>query len=283
MDFVDRLWDIGEGMVPTHLVERLTIHGLWDTRLWFAPSSSEIGFRCRFIVAQTHHQGCAFYPGNLDASELETLVGQHYRVARDASLPLKVAVADTLFAFARPRLPACRWESEVGTPTEKASWRARVVGDEAKRILGSARTRSSRPRVVLVGVSALILDELLRMDCTVAAVDLDPHVVGWTARPGVLVGHGADVEATLAESDMAVVTGMTLTTRSLGSILAQCVASHTRVLVYAQTGANIAPWYMLYGADTVVCERIPFYNFEGLSEIHVYRRESTIFPEDRQR
>lgn len=278
MSLIDALWQIGESIVPPDLVGELAIIGVWDTRLWFAPSPNEVLFKCNYVIAHTHHQGCAFYSENdFNGHDAQTLLGQHFTVAKRASLPFKIAVADSLFAFASRNLTHARQFSRAGTPTEKASWRAHVVGEEAARLLGRA-SHSRRPRVVLIGVSGLILDELITMGCSVAVFDLDPAIVGSYIRSGLQVLHGNDVYRHVRHCDLAVVTGMTLSTRTLDKILRHCKKTDTKVLVYAQTAANMAPWYLLYGVDTVVSERIPFYNFEGTSEILVYRKELTVLP-----
>jgi hypothetical protein len=65
---------------------------------------------------------------------------------------------------------------------------------------------------------------------------------------------------------------MTLATDSLDLIISEARQAGTKLLIFAETGANFGEEYCrTLGVDTVVSEPFPFYIFQGLSTIEVYR------------
>ncbi|MGD8628540.1 MAG: hypothetical protein PVH52_05625, partial [bacterium] len=68
-------------------------------------------------------------------------------------------------------------------------------------------------------------------------------------------------------------TGMALTTDALGDIIDVCKQHDTRLVIFAETGAHFGEEYCrTLGVDSVVSEPFPFYIFQGMSRIEIYRR-----------
>lgn len=267
MAMLDELWRTGEDLLSRNLRDTLTISGMWRTRLWLRPAMNELLYKAEYLVTIAGHQGCAFHDDTLEDEELSELVGAHYTAAVTAHPAVRVAVADAIFGHSRGKIPASVKTARRGTPGEKAHWRAAIVAREVSRLLPVG----SRGPVALVGVSRLIAMALAERDIEVIPFDLNPLVVGSLLYDSVRVLHGTEFFQKSESCCAAVVTGMTMVNLSLESILKTCVRSKISALVYAQTAANMAPWYLYYGAQAVVAERMPFYNFEGYSEIEVYR------------
>jgi NADH/NAD ratio-sensing transcriptional regulator Rex len=106
----------------------------------------------------------------------------------------------------------------------------------------------------------------------VFATDLDDRLVGQTLH-GVKVEHGAKTYSFVEDVDVAIITGMTLTTDSITDIMDTAKRCGTRVLMFAETGANMGEEYTSgeVGVDICVSEPFPFYIFQGLTTIEVYR------------
>ena len=68
-----------------------------------------------------------------------------------------------------------------------------------------------------------------------------------------------DAEPLIESVDTVIMTGNTLKTGTIGKLLDTCKKLSKPVLVYAMTGANIAPWYLNHGASTVTSETFPYY------------------------
>jgi hypothetical protein len=273
MSLIDSLWSTAEGLLPSDGAPDLIISGIWRTVLWLRPSGEELLFETEYVVATIGHQGCAFTATTVEDQDLKSLVGQHYSAARNSVLPIKIAVLDALFGHLTVKAhDADREERFDGTPPEKARWRASLVAGETRRVLSEYINRSAACKVALIGVSRLVADELNSLGYDVVGFDLSPSVVGTILTNGEIVRHGSELASQLPKCDAAVATGMTLSTGTLEGILALSTKHQIPLILYAQTGANIAPWYLALGVSAVVAEPIPFYNFEGRSTIRIYRR-----------
>jgi len=271
MTLLDELLDIGCSLVPPSIRPQLTIKGFWDMDIHFQPLPQERLFTCHCLIAQTHHQGCSFYQEHsLQKKELPSLIGQSYQAAKKASLPIKIAVLDSLFRFGRKSTQPSRKLRQEGTPTEKALFRAKIVCEEVQ-LLAPVKNHLKPSCISILGVSGLIVHLLMQLKYSILACDLDPTLVGAKVCGNVSVLDGAYQEYCIQNSEVVIVTGMALATGTMENTFNFASNYGTKVVVYAQTGANLAPWYLLYGADVVICEPMPFYNFEGLSEIYVYR------------
>ncbi len=274
MSFIDELWEIGINYIPEEYMDNLRIKGIWDTDMNFQPHPVEVIFELSYVIAQTHHQGCSFYdPRDVDRSEFAKLIGQHFTVAKNSSIPTKIAVLDSIFAFKGKDISPQRKLERTGNPSDKALWRARSVCGEADFQLSQIQTIKS-PSVLLLGYSGLILEGLISLGYNVIPFDLQTNLVGLQVKDGISILDGSSVQSYVEKADLIIVTGMTLATESLDGLLASCRKNNTKMIVYAQTAPNIAPWYLQYGANSIVCEYIPFYNFEGLSEISIFRAEN---------
>lgn len=77
----------------------------------------------------------------------------------------------------------------------------------------------------------------------------------------------------LREVDLAIVTGMTITTHTLDAIIDTCKENNVKLIVYAETGANMGQYYVSRGVNTYLGEIYPFYIFNGISTIVITKYE----------
>jgi len=152
-------------------------------------------------------------------------------------------------------------ESEI-----KSYWRTEIIASEAKRLLGSLRGKN----VVNVGVVGSFLKKFGELGCSVLGTDYDEAIIGQTLFDAPIENGDKTIEA-VANADLAIVTGMTMATLTLDSILSTAARNSTKIIIFAETGANLAPFFMQYGVDVFIGEPFPFYIFNGVSEIRVYR------------
>jgi hypothetical protein len=125
--------------------------------------------------------------------------------------------------------------------------------------------------VVNVGAVASIIAELQSWGHAVTATDLDPSLVGKQIC-GIEVISGVRTAEVVAESDVAVVTGMTVSNGTIDNIIEAARGSGTQIIMFAESGASFAGVYLSQGIDCVISERFPFYIFQGASEIGIHRR-----------
>jgi uncharacterized UPF0146 family protein len=218
-------------------------------------------------MAMTRGQGCCYCTG--DDQRGRELVGTDARELVGLQTCISIAALDSLFASI-PRQPVAVHELR-GTPIDKTAVRTRIIADEALRLLGHVCGR--RPKVLNVGVVGNVIRDLSERGCEVQATDLEPEMIGREVH-GVRVEDGYRTHQLVAQADLAIVTGMTIATDSLGLILEAARASGTKLLIFAETGANFGQEYCrTLGVDTVVSEPFPFYIFQGTSTIEVFRKE----------
>jgi hypothetical protein len=197
------------------------------------------------------------------------MIGKDARDIIASKSEIGVAVMDSILA-GLPRTPHSVY-TVTGSPLQKAKERAGIIVDEAVAL--TKPRAGCRPKAVNVGVVGMVIDGLVTAGYQVAATDLDPEVVG-REFSGVRVEHGDVTCERVAEADLAIVTGMTMATNTLEDIVEAAKAGGTRLVMFAETGANLAEEYCRSaGLDTVAAETFPFYIFQGTSTIEVFRRE----------
>jgi len=246
--------------------EDCLVRGIWKVELAFRPNPAERTFKYTFWLAMTRGQGCCYCTG--DDERGRELVGSDARELVKEKTCISIAALDSLYASV-PKKPAAVHELS-GTAIEKTGPRTDIIAAEAERLLAGVKGR--KPRVVNVGVVGNVVRRLLDRGCEVAATDLEPEMVGRDVH-GVKVEDGFHTLEQVREADLAIVTGMTIATDSLGLIVEAAQEAGTKTLVFAETGANFAEEYCrTVGIDAVVSEPFPFYIFQGRSRIEVFRK-----------
>ena len=242
------------------------VRGIWKVELAFKPNPAERTFQYTFWLAMTRGQGCCYCTG--DDPRGRELVGSDARDLVKEKTCISIATLDSLYA-ALPRQPAAVHELK-GNPMEKTGVRTAIILAEAERLLAGVSGRCAR--VVNVGVVGNVLRDLKLKGFDVCASDLERDIVGSTVH-GVEVQDGTKTFDLIGQSDLAIVTGMTIATDSLELIVEEAQKAGTKLLLFAETGANFGEEYCrTIGIDTVVSEPFPFYVFQGVSTIEVYRR-----------
>jgi uncharacterized protein (DUF4213/DUF364 family) len=158
-----------------------------------------------------------------------------------------------------------------GNANEKALSRATIVCDEVRRIAKELGGRSLK--VVNVGVVGDFISQLTREKTfDVRATDFYDTIVDREFH-GVTVKAGTYTNRFVRESDIALVTGMTLATDTMDAILAAAKESNTKVILFAETGSNFSEVYLDAGVTTVVAESFPFYlSGAETAKIRIYRK-----------
>lgn len=252
----------------------LRVRGLWKTQYALRLNPDDTVLRLDYLLAQTVAQGCAYFDASRSPALPSEVLGQSALDCLDSSRELTIALLDAVYGS----IPSLRGEPDRsfvldGPNHQKARQRAEVVVGEVAR-LASARPpkRDGRHVVANVGVVGTILAALRRgSDWTIQASDFATGVVG-TVPHGVEVSPGTASEDLVRDADVAVVTGMTLTTDTLDGVLRAAAESGTALVVFAQTGSSFARTYCELGVDAVVAEPFPFYlSCAGPTNLHVHR------------
>jgi uncharacterized UPF0146 family protein len=250
-----------------HGDDEFILRGLWKTQLLFRPNEKERIFEYTYLLAQTVGQGCSYCCDRVCIDR--EWIGQDARRLESEHGCMRIAVLDAIFSVF-DRQPAKTFFIE-GTSISKTRQRTEIVVEQVMSLLDSISARR-RPRVVNVGAVGNIILSLLDKGVEVYATDLDENLIGREVG-GVRVEDGDRTIPRVAESDLALVTGMTLPNGSINGIYDTAKASGTKLVMFNETGANLGEALCRLGIDCVVSEPFPFYIFQGQSRIDVYRRE----------
>lgn len=218
-------------------------------------------------VATSSATGYSFCPhADRHTAELADLLHRDVRVPGELPTCIRVAAIDAAWATL-PRSQAHFSCFASGPPDAKAKLRATLIAEEARRVVADIAS----PRVLLVGAVGSIVSELRQRDMRVFITELDETLVG-SQVAGTEIIHGANTVGLLGEVDVAVVTAMTLATETFDDILTAASEHNTRLVMYSESASNFAPQLLNHGIHATVVEHFPFYMFDGLTPMEVFRR-----------
>lgn len=251
--------------------EDFIIRGLWKVDLAFRPNVDERTFRYWFLVSQTVGQGSCYCDKELVVDE--SLIGRDAREIISEPDCYSISVLDSIYASI-PKHPQEVHEI-MGNSIVKTIKRNAILLREVERVLEASPLAGRQGRVLNVGVLGNLIKGLADKGYAVMATDLDDEIIGKPIH-GVTVEHGSKTFKYIKDVDVAVITGMTLTTHAAGDIVDICRKYGTKIVMFAETGANFGEEYcQTIGLDAVVSEPFPFYIFQGMSTIEIYRREGS--------
>ncbi|MEU5596410.1 DUF364 domain-containing protein [Streptomyces sp. NPDC020298] len=229
-----------------------------------APAGEDSDYVDKFILVETAMGwGSAFCPHH-DRHLDGRAIGADARTLRSGHVCVDIAALDA--AAGALRMEPSHSVTARGTTHRKGRVRAELVAAEVDRVLSPRRPA----RVLLVGVTAAMVEVLTERGHSVLASDLDPQVVGADIH-GVRVHHGTETPRLLAQADAAVVTGMTTTTETVGEVVTAADAGEVPLVFFAQTGGRICPLLLDHCSGAVVAERFPYYMLSGDTTFDIYR------------
>ena len=259
--------------------DEISIKGIWEINLNFKPSKNERLFTYKVIVVQTTYgQGSCYAAPNESFGIDRTIIGNTLNevdMDNDSAFPLKVAILDSVYDT--PRIKPDLEVEISGDSTSKSRYRAEIIASEVSRIINGKQARSelkSKVPVVLnigyVGTFYTILTKSFNPEYLVT--DLEEELLSTKGQVDIFDGNRYNKEF-LKKADVAIVTGMVISTRTLSEIIETARENNTSVLVFAETGYNLAPYYRDYGVDVSVSEPFPYYIFDGSSTMRVFRKQ----------
>ena len=218
------------------------------------------------VIAQTTGQGCCHCSKNISLEK--NLIGKDARKFISSKNCTSIALLDSIYSSI-PRTPQQVYELK-GSLSEKTDRRSAIVTAEAKQLLKDRN--NEKIRVVNVGVVGDFIKKLKEENYQTFATDLNESIIGKTIH-GVHIEHGSKTLEYIKNCDLAIITGMTLSTDTLDEIVRTGKDYGTRLIVFAETGANFGEEYChTIGIDTVISEPFPFYVHQGISKIEIYRK-----------
>ena len=275
-DVLDKLFSIAKSKLDVLPKDALTVRGVWNIQyainLTSNPKSPILNLG--YVVVQTINQGCSYYEKTQEDPGInEKFIGRNIFEMSADYWPLEIAGLDAVYSHIID--PPLRVHTIDGSNIQKTVSRANIVVEESLSILkNKIPKKGNKFLVVNVGVVGPFLELLARRnDLIVKATDFYRGVVGRNYH-GVDVLHGSLTNQIIAESDLAIITGMTLANDTLDGILKVARENNTHLAMFAETGANFACEYCKLGIDIVVSEPLPFYlTGQGKTELKIYKME----------
>ena len=248
--------------------EERIINGLWSIDCLFNPNHNGRIFNCKFLLAQTTGLGCAYgVHDEYSRSVLASYINRDFLSQEIDDIALKVCLFDSIYGRVNSVKSAASIELS-GTANYKMHQRTEIIIQEAERIIGQLEGK----HILNVGVVGDILTSFSKKGAVVCGTDFDPAIIGTKAFGDIRVYDGKKTIELIGEADIAIVTGMTITTQTIDSIIQTCKNRKVPIIVFAETGANLAGYYVRNGVDVYLSEHFPFYIFNGDSIIEVYRK-----------
>jgi len=246
--------------------EELVIKGVWGTDFILQSWENERIMDMKYFYAQTIGQGCAFTNNDLAMEFNKKYIGKNYLDVLIEDRALDIAILDSIL-YTHKSLPSELIIAD-GSPSEKAEKRAEIVVNEVLRLSDGRKDL----KIVNVGVIGLFIKGLSDLGFDVIGTDFDESIIGLKMFGKVDIISGTHTLEQIVASDIAIVTGMTLTTDTIDEIIKVAKNAGTKVLIYAQTGANFADFYIADGIETFIGEEFPIYGIQGRSKYNIYRK-----------
>ncbi|MFD4628882.1 Rossmann-like domain-containing protein [Streptomyces sp. NPDC058284] len=196
---------------------------------------------------------CSFEAGELTPGFCENASGRSLdKLLRDESAPVRTAALDAYLARVRPHRDADDAECvtlPAGTPEVRAEARDTAVAGLLDIEPGA--------RVALIGVVNPLVAAIRERGGVCLPCDLNLRTTAW----GEPVTD--DMTEVLAQADVVVATGMTLSNGTFDLILRHCVEHGVPLIVYAQSGSAVARAFLGAGVTGLNAEPFTFSQFSA--------------------
>ncbi len=270
MDVLKQLYKIVNKRSKDYDDKDFLIRGQWAVQLMFKPNIYERTFKYGLIVTQTRSQGVSYcLSGNPIITE--EIMGGDARIPLKDRRCLNISLLDSAFSVFNDK-PHEKFEI-TGTSDEKSTKRANIIVNEIKYHMNKLDNSKSKS-IVNVGVVGNILKQLSNSGFDCKATDFDPDLIGKKINNVPVYDGEKYTMKLIAESDCALITGMTLATNTLSQILDIAQKNNTKIIMFNETGS----WFghelvTSFPIDGVISEKFPFYIFEGNSTIYTHRKK----------
>ncbi|MFS8197897.1 Rossmann-like domain-containing protein [Streptomyces sp. CWNU-52B] len=196
---------------------------------------------------------CAVEPGALPDGSVDDCAGAVVaRLLEHPLPPVRVAALDAYLMHVRPHTPengALPRPLPAGSSLEKSRARARAVVELLD--VGPGQ------RVLVVGVVNSLLEALRSRGVPYIPCDLKGGTTEW----GEPVA--TDALAELDRCDAVLASGMTLGNGTFEPLREHVLRGGKQLVMFAQTGSAVLPWFLGAGVSAVCAEPYPFFWLDG--------------------
>ena len=263
---VDKIRTYVNDQLSTDEKSKCNIYGLWDITCLFNPNNERY-FNYNFLIAKTIGQGCAYLTKKPRRTYLEHIIGKNYFDLNNIDLGIEVAILDSIIEHVGHK-PSKSYELK-GSSLQKSIERAEIVVSLAETFLKNC-TIEKEYDVINIGVVNNFLKLLFEKKYKIIGSDFDKRIIDKKLFSEIDIIDGNRTIEYVKKSKLAIITGMTVTTNTLDEIIKCAKENTTKTIMFAETGYNLAQFYLNEGIDVVVSEPFPFYIFDGNNQINIF-------------
>ena len=216
------------------------------------------------LVLFENSYGFSYFQGEIDYSLNDFVNKNAFNVLKqETPIYLRVAVIDALYCIINRRSFTNKL-TFTGDIRQKAKERAKVL-------LASIPNGA---KVLLLGAATEIIEETKTKSCYLKILDLEKQKVGLKLHSICIENGGEpDLKKRIEETDYIVATGMIFVSETADKIFNLTNQYRKKLILYMETGSNFGPQLLRYGADTVLSEFFPYYDFFGETQYLLFRKD----------
>jgi hypothetical protein len=174
---------------------------------------------------------------------------------------LRVALTDALYCHINKRRLNSTSNLLRGNLRQKAATRAKIL-------MSSVAPGSN---VLLLGAVTEIIEESKQKDIHLEVFDLEPQKVGLEfGGTRVKLCSSQDLLEKIKKADYVIATAMIFVTDTADEIFALVSEYDTKLIMYMESGSNFGQQLLDFGADIVLSEYFPYYDFSGDTRYDIF-------------
>jgi hypothetical protein len=205
------------------------------------------------LVLFENAYGFSYFQEDIDYSISRFVNKNALDTAGEIPVYLQVAITDALYCLINKQ----RLQNKSlfkGSIREKAKERARILLAHIPE--GS--------KILLLGAATEIIEEARTKSCVLKVLDLEKQKIGLELQSThISDGGDASLQREVLETDYIVATGMIFVSQTADKLFKLAKENDKNLTLYMETGSNFGSQLINYGADVVLSEFFPYYDFFG--------------------
>lgn len=203
------------------------------------------------LVLFENAYGFSYFQGEIDYSLSKFVNKNALDVIEEMPIYMRVAITDALYCLINEE--EFRNSSLfTGNIRQKAKNRAEAL---LKHIPNGSK-------VLLLGAATEIIEEAKTKNCRLKVFDLEKQKIGIELHSiSINDGGRSDIQREIEDADYIVATGMIFVSETADKLFEFVKKSNKSLALYMETGSNFGPQLLEYGADIVLSEFFPYYDF----------------------
>lgn len=207
--------------------------------------------------------GFSYFQDKIDYS-LSSFVNKNALniIKEEIPIYLRVAVTDAMYCLINRKKFTDKLVF-VGGIRQKAKERARAL---LAHVPNGAK-------ILLLGAATEIIEEAIAKDCNLKVLDLEKQKIGLAFHSTHIESNdGTTLQKKIKETDYIVATGMIFVSETADEVFKLAIENGKSLILYMETGSNFGPQLLNYGADSVLSEFFPYYDFFGETKYLIFKK-----------